>query len=365
MTWTAQDFQFMSQAIKLARRGHYTCDPNPRVGCVVTKNNELLAEGWHAVAGEAHAEINALNDCEDASGSTAYITLEPCSYQGRTPPCVNALIKAQIREVIIAMVDPNPAVSGTGIKQLQAAGITVKQGLLEAEARKLNPGFIQRMTLGRPYVRCKVAMSVDGCTALANGQSQWISSEASRRDVHKLRANCSAILATAESVIQDNALLNARGLSFDFKQPIRVIIDRELKLSKQLKLFSTPGKVIIYTQQKDNETISELEKVGAEVIILPQSELWLEGMFSHLAKEYEINDVMVEAGATFTGVLIDADLVDEAIIYMAPMLLGHDAQTLFKLNKLDKLSEAKQLEMLDVRQIGKDVRLTYNFKNKV
>ena len=218
----------MSLAIQLARRGRYTCDPNPRVGCVITKDQQVLAEGWHAVTGEAHAEIHALSMCNDAFNSTVYLTLEPCSHQGRTPPCVEALINAKVNEVLIAMVDPNPAVSGSGIKQLEESGIIVRQGLLEAEAGKLNPGFIKRMTSAMPHVRCKMAMSMDARTALANGESQWISSVEARRDVHRLRAASSAILTSVDTVIKDDPSLNARDLEFDVKQPVRVIIDRQL-----------------------------------------------------------------------------------------------------------------------------------------
>lgn len=347
----------MSQAIQLARRGRYTCDPNPRVGCVITKDNQVLAEGWHALTGEAHAEINALNACDDASDSTVYLTLEPCSHQGRTPPCVEALINANVKEVVIAMVDPNPAVSGSGIKQLEDSGITVRQGLIEDEARKLNPGFIKRMTSGTPYVRCKMAMSLDGRTALANGESQWISSVEARRDVHRLRAASSAILTSVDTVIKDNPSLNARDLEFDVKQPVRVIVDRQLNTPKQAKLFSIPGKTIIYTEKDNDERIRELENVGAEVVSLSQSETGLTNVFSHLANVYEINEVMVEAGATFSGALIEEGLIDEIVIYMASVLLGDDAHPLLRLNQLDKLSEARKLELVDVRQIGKDLRL--------
>lgn len=357
--WTAQDYQFMSRAIQLAKRGRYTCEPNPRVGCVISKNEQPIAEGWHSVTGEAHAEINALSQCADASDSTAYITLEPCSHHGRTPPCIEALIKANVKEVIIAMLDPNPLVSGSGIKQLEDAGITVKQGLLEAETAKLNPGFIKRMTSALPYVRCKMAMSLDGRTALENGDSQWISSAQSRQDVHRLRAASSAILTTVETVIKDDPSLNARDIDFEVKQPVRVIIDRQLKTPTQAKLFSLSGKVIIYTEKENNDRISELNNVGAEVVSIPASELWLMNIFSHLAKEVEINEVMVEAGATFSGALIEAGLVDELVIYMASMLLGDAAQPLFNLSPLEKLSEAKNLELLDMRQIGKDLRLNY------
>jgi diaminohydroxyphosphoribosylaminopyrimidine deaminase / 5-amino-6-(5-phosphoribosylamino)uracil reductase len=359
LTWTAQDYQFMSRAIQLARRGRYTCDPNPRVGCVISKNAQNIAEGWHAYTGEAHAEINALNQCDDASDSTIYITLEPCSHHGRTPPCVEALIKAKVKQVIVAMLDPNPLVAGSGIKQLQNAGINVRQGLLEAEATKLNPGFIKRMTSALPYVRCKMAMSLDGRTALENGDSQWISSEQARYDVHHLRAASSAILTSVETIIKDDASLNARDIDFEVTQPVRVIIDRHLKIQNESKIFGLPGKIIIYTEE-DNDRVSELNNESVQVITITKSESWLEKVFTHLAKKFEINEVMVEAGATLSGAIIETGLVDELIIYMASMLLGDKAQSLLKLNPLDKLSEARKLELTDCKQVGKDLKLTYN-----
>ncbi len=348
----------MSHAIQLAKRGRYTCDPNPRVGCVITKENQILAEGWHAIAGEAHAEINALKNCSDASGSTVYITLEPCSHHGRTPPCVEALINAGVKTVIIAMQDPNPVVSGSGIKQMESAGIQVKQGLQETEARKLNPGFIKRMISGLPYARCKMAMSLDGRTALANGESQWISSEQSRRDVHRLRAASSAILTSAESVMKDDPSLNARELDFDFKQAVRVIVDRQLKTPTKAKMFTIPGKIIIYTQNDNNERVKEFENMDAKVVVLPNSQGWLKNVYSHLAKEYEINELMIEAGSNLSGALLEQGLIDELIVYMAPVLLGHDANPLLKLKQLESLSEAKNIDVKDVRQVGKDLRFT-------
>ncbi len=350
----------MSRAICVAKRGRYTCDPNPRVGCVISKNDQQIAEGWHVVTGEAHAEINALKQCDDASNSTVYLTLEPCSHHGRTPPCVDALIKANVKEVIIAMLDPNPLVSGSGIKKLEESGIIVRKGLLEAEAAKLNPGFIKRMTSAMPYVCCKMAMSLDGRIALANGDSQWISSEQARGDVHRLRAASSAILSTVDTVIEDDASLNARNLDFEFTQAVRVIVDRQLKVPKQAKIFTIPGKIIIYTEKENDDRISELESASVEVVSLPVSKSWLLNVFSHLAKEHEINELMVEAGATFSGVLIEAGLVDELVVYMAPMLLGDNAQALLKLNPLEKLSEAKKMTLTDVRQVGPDLRITYN-----
>lgn len=353
----------MSRAIYLAKHGRYTCDPNPRVGCVIVKDEHIIAEGWHAVSGDAHAEINALKQCNDASGTTIYLTLEPCSHHGRTPPCVDALIKANVKEVIIAMTDPNPLVSGTGIKKLEEAGIVIKQGLLEAEAMKLNPGFIKRMTIRLPYLRCKMAMSLDGRTALENGDSQWISSIQSRKDVHRLRAASSAILSTVDTVEKDSASLNARDIDFNAKQPLRVVIDRQLKISTQIKLFqlaeADAGKIIIYTETKNNKQIKALNKTGAEVVYLPKSELWLRDVLSHMAKEFEINDVVVEAGSTFVGTLLESELVDELWIYIAPMLLGDTAQPLVKLTAFDTLQESIKTKLMDIRQFGDDVRLTY------
>lgn len=353
----------MSRAIYLAKNGHYTCDPNPRVGCVIVKGDNIIAEGWHAISGEAHAEVNALNQTNDASGATVYLTLEPCSHHGRTPPCVDALIKANVKEVFIAMSDPNPLVSGTGINKLKDAGIIVQQGLLEDEAMKLNPGFIKRMTKGLPYVRCKMAMSLDGRTALENGDSQWISSIQSRRDVHRLRAGSSTMLSTVDTVEKDNASLNARDIDFNVKQPLRVIIDRQLKISTQVKLFQLAepdaGKIIIYTEVENNERIKELNKAGAEVVYLPKSTLWLKDVLSHIAKELEINEVMVEAGSTFVGLLLESRLVDELWVYMAPMLLGDTAQPLVKLTALETLQEAIKTKLIDIRQLGDDIRLMY------
>lgn len=360
MTWTVQDYQFMSLAIQLARRGRYTCDPNPRVGCVITRDNQLIAEGWHALAGKAHAEINALNAISDASNATVYLTLEPCSHHGRTPPCTDALIEANVKEVIIAMIDPNPEVSGNGIKKLEAAGITVKQGLLEAESCKLNPGFIKRMTTGKPSVRCKLAMSLDAKTALSNGESQWISCPESRRDVHNLRAGSSAILSSAETVLKDDPLLTARDIDFEFKQPVRVIVDRKLKTPATAKIFVQKGKTVIYTETENSKAI---EGTGADIICLPPSPSWLSDVLMHLAKEYEINEILVEAGSTFSGALIEAGLVDELIVYMAPVLLGHDANPLLKLKSLTRLSDAIQLDIMDVRHVGKDLRLSFKLKN--
>ncbi len=360
MTWTQQDYQFMSQAIRLAQHGKYTCDPNPRVGCVIVRDNQLIAEGWHAIAGEGHAEVNALNSVADASNSTVYLTLEPCSHYGRTPPCADTLIEAGVKEVIIAMIDPNPEVSGNGVKKLEDAGIKVRQGLLEIESKKLNPGFIKRMQTGKPFVRCKMAMSLDARTALANGKSQWISCEQSRKDVHRIRAASSAIVSSADNIIKDDALLTVRDIKFEFTPPVRVIIDRNLKITSAASLFKQPGRVIIYTEQ---EEFNNLNQINAEIINLEKSETWLQNVFEHMATEYQINEVLVEAGSTFTGALIEAGLVDELIIYMAPVLFGNDANPLLELKQINQLDDAVQLSLKDVRQIGKDLRLSYQLIN--
>lgn len=354
----------MSRAIHLAKHGRYTCDPNPRVGCVIVKDANIIAEGWHAVCGKEHAEVSALKQYEDASEATVYLSLEPCSHHGRTAPCVDALIKANVKKVIIAMLDPNPLVSGSGIKKLEDAGIVVKKGLLEAEAIKLNPGFIKRMKSCLPYIKCKMAMSLDGRTGLANGNSQWISSEQSRKDVHRLRAASSAILSTVDTVEKDDACLNARNLEFKIKQPLRVIIDRQLKVSTQAKLFKLSeeeaGKVIIYTEMESDKRVAELKEQGAEVVFLPASDSWLKEVLLHLAKVYEINEIMVEAGATFVGALFELKLVDELIVYMAPIMLGDTAQALVNIPLLEKIDDASKYNLTDIRQFGDDVRLTYN-----
>jgi len=359
--WTAKDYQFMSRAIQLAKHGQYTCDPNPIVGCVITKNDILISEGWHAVTGKPHAEINALNACENSIGSTMYVTLEPCSHHGRTPPCIGALVDAKLKKVIISMADPNPKVSGRGIRQLEELGIEIKQGLLESQARKLNIGFIKRMTSDLPYVRCKMAQSLDGATALANGVSKWITSFEARRDVHHLRAASSAILTSAETIVRDNPILNPRDLDFDFKEPIRVIVDRNLRISEKSRIFEYRGKIIIYTQvESDNH--KKFRNHNVDIIYISKSDTWLNDVCKNMAKKYEVNEVLIESGATFSGAMIDAGLVDELIIYMAPKLFGNESLPLFKLKKINEIKDTMGCEYTDIRKIGKDLRLTMKLR---
>lgn len=349
----------MARALRLARRGRYTAAPNPSVGCVIAKDRRILAEGWHAVAGGPHAEINALNRSTEVRAATVYVTLEPCSHQGRTPPCAPALIKAGAGRVVAAMRDPNPRVAGRGIAALVAAGIPARAGLLEAEARALNPGFIKRMTRGLPYLRLKLALSLDGRTALANGASRWISGPEARQDAHRLRAASAAILCGVATVLQDDPRLNVRGVPFAYKPPLRVILDRGLRCPPRARLFKAPGGVVIYTQHEAPGPGQRLQEAGAEVVTLPPSADWLGDVLRHLAATYEINDIMTEAGARLSGALIEAGLADELILYVAPKLLGHEARPLLHLPRLETLRDVIEAAPQDVRQLGPDLRLTY------
>jgi diaminohydroxyphosphoribosylaminopyrimidine deaminase / 5-amino-6-(5-phosphoribosylamino)uracil reductase len=369
------DAAYMARALYLARKGLYTTDPNPRVGCVLVKNGKIIGEGWHKKAGEVHAEIDALdNVTENPSGATAYVTLEPCSHHGKTPPCCEALIKAGVKRVVAAMQDPNPLVAGKGLKLLEQAGITVKSGILEADAQELNRGFIQRMTQGRPFVRSKLAMSLDGRTAMASGESKWITSPESRADVQRLRAESSAILTGINTVLKDDPLLTAR-IDQDVKQPVRVILDSKLQMPPSAKMLTLPGRTLILTCKDTNAVRSEslnsdqdslierrlvdLKKQGAEVYFLPEKNgrVDLSEVLAFLAQR-QINEVLVEAGAMLNGALLDADLVDEWVIYMAPKILGDQGRGLFHLPGLEKIADRKKIEFNNIRQIAKDLKIT-------
>ncbi|MEM7027201.1 MAG: bifunctional diaminohydroxyphosphoribosylaminopyrimidine deaminase/5-amino-6-(5-phosphoribosylamino)uracil reductase RibD [Pseudomonadota bacterium] len=355
MTWTQQDYQFMSRAMQLARRGQLTCKPNPEVGCVIVRQGDILNEGWHQFAGEAHAEINALNNVNDVANAIVYVTLEPCAHHGLTPPCVDSLIEAKVSEVVIAMEDPNPLVSGKGIEKLRAAGILVRQGLLKEQAQEINKGFIKRMQVGLPYVTCKMAMSLDGRTALANGDSQWISSIESRRDVHRIRAMHGAILSSANTVNYDNAKLSVRDFHGEFIQPVRVIIDRQGKIDKSSVLFSEPGDILIYTQAEHLTIMHEQTKV----IHIHEKKEWLLKVFQHLAVEYQLNNILVECGADLSSALIKNKLIDELIVYLAPKILGSDAAALSNITGIQNIDDCYEFILTETRQFGTDLRLTY------
>ena len=347
----------MAQALRLAERGLYTTAPNPRVGCVIVKAGMVVGEGWHEKAGQAHAEIHALNMAgERARGATVYVTLEPCSHHGRTPPCANALIDAGVARVVAAMTDPNPQVSGQGVELLTLAGITAQVGLLEAEARQLNIGFISRMTRHRPWVRLKTASSLDGKTALENGASKWITGPMARADVQHWRARACAILTGAGTVRADDPRMNVR-LEPVSRQPLRVIVDSQLSIAADAQILG-PGALVAYATDA-TERGSALEAAGAELLCLPNADgrVDLAALMTELARR-GMNEVHVEAGAGLNGALLSADLVDEWIAYLAPVAMGHDARGLFEMPALTKMTERKHFSLSDLRMVGQDIRLT-------
>jgi len=361
---TADDHQHMARALRLAARGLYTTDPNPRVGCVLVREGQVVGEGWHERAGEGHAEINALRQAgERAAGATAYVTLEPCCHHGRTPPCSQALIAAGVMRVVAAMQDPNPRVAGNGLAELQAAGVATDSGLLAAEAEQLNPGFVMRMQHGRPWVRCKLAMSLDGRTAMQNGESRWITGEAARRDVHHLRARSSAIMTGIGTVLADDPSLTVRleegGDAVPFLQPLRVVIDSRLRIPPTAKLLDMPGETLILTGSTDANREAMLARPGVSVDTLPLNaagRLDLRAVLRYLGGT-GINEVHVEAGSILCGALLADRLIDELVIYMAPHLMGDAARGLFVLPGLQHMAQRIDLSIQDVRAVGRDLRI--------
>lgn len=356
--FSASDYTYMAQALRLAEKGLYSTSPNPRVGCVLVRDHRVVGSGWHERAGAPHAEINALAAAgEEARGATAYLTLEPCGHHGRTPPCADALIKAGVARLVAAMEDPNPLVSGRGNAKLRDAGIEVQTGLMAADSKALNIGFIARMSRGRPWVRIKIAASLDGKTALNNGASQWITSEAARRDGHRLRARSCAIMTGIGSVLADNPRLTVRHLETS-RQPLRVVVDRRLEIPVEARLLRGAGE-LVFTATASEGTIGALHEVGARVIVLPDQNdnVDLDAMMRKLA-DFEINEVLVEAGWRLNGALINAGLVDELIIYLAPYLIGDAARGMLKLPELADLQGKRTLSIEDMRRVGPDIRIT-------
>ncbi len=364
MTPTLAQTQLMARALQLARRGWYTTMPNPRVGCVVVKDGTICAEGWHEKAGEEHAEAMALRKAGAAAkGASAYITLEPCNHHGRTPPCSKALVAAGVSEVFVAMQDPNPRVAGSGSATLQKAGISVHTGLLEQEAAELNPGYIQRMRSGRPRVTCKLAMSLDGRTAMASGESQWITGPAARADVQRLRAQSCAVLSGVNTVLADNPAFTVRadawqGESFaglGERQPLRVIVDTQLRTPQDARLLQQPGKTIIVTG-KAAASAAQGFAGAAEIVLQGGANIDLAAVLTMLAQR-ECNDVLLESGPTLAGAMLRARLIDELVVYMAPTLLGSAANPLFIL-PLNAMTEQQQLVISDMRAVGQDWRIS-------
>ncbi|UTA47526.1 bifunctional diaminohydroxyphosphoribosylaminopyrimidine deaminase/5-amino-6-(5-phosphoribosylamino)uracil reductase RibD [Simiduia sp. 21SJ11W-1] len=367
---TPDHARFMARALQLAERGRYTTHPNPRVGCVLVREvdgvAEIVAEGWHQRAGEGHAEVNALAQIDDAGGLTAYVTLEPCNHQGRTGPCSEALIAAGIGRVVYGMQDPNPKVAGLGLQRLRDAGVEVIGPVMQAQAEALNPGFIKRMRTGLPFVRVKLAMSLDGRTAMASGESQWITGPEARGDVQRLRAASSAIITGIDTVLHDDAALTVRAAQLELpdreaaaaaaRQPLRVVLDRRSRLPQSARLLSLAGPVLLIQNHPLDypDTVAEVETLalcdqqsdGGDLLALLQE----------LAAR-ECNEVLVEAGSRLAGSFMGAGLVDELIVYMAPTLLGSSARPLLQL-PLANMAEQQRLDIVDVRAVGLDWRIT-------
>ena len=367
--FSANDHLYMTRALQLAEQGLCSTMPNPRVGCVIVKDGKIVGEGAHLKAGDSHAEVFALRQAGDqAKGATAYITLEPCNHTGRTPPCSQAIVDAEISKVIVAMQDPNPQVAGSGLAHLQAHNIETASGLMQTQAEALNPGFISRMTKNKPFVRCKIAASLDGKTALNNGASQWITSEPARLDVQHWRARSCAILTGIGTVLADNPSMTVRnapsplmgegwGEGGTGRQPLRVIVDSQLQTPIDAKILQGGNVLIAFAKDAQNKSTALLN-AGAQLLCIPneQNKVCLETLLSHLAAS-EINEVLVEAGEGLNGALLAQNLIDELLIYYAPKLMGSAAKGMLALPELTAMNQAIDLQILDMRQIGADIRL--------
>lgn len=372
--WSLIDYTMMNKAIFLARKGRFTTAPNPCVGCVIVKNGVIIGEGYHLKAGKPHAEVHALKQAaENATDATAYVTLEPCSHYGRTPPCAKALIKARVKRVVVAMEDPNPQVKGNGIKLLRDAGIQVDVGLFEADANALNTGFIKRMKLGLPYVTVKLAASLDGKTALANGKSKWITGAYARQDVQRLRAANDAVITGVETVIADNPSLNVRYSELGFlkdklsegliKQPLRIVLDSQARLTalQAQHLFAIPSPILLVscvpysTEQQQtwpqHVSSTQFDAVGE------RNRVDLNALLKHLGQT--INHLMVESGATLAGAFIEQDLVDELVLYQAPKILGATGRNLVQLPNYQAMQHIPSLQLVDERKLGPDSKYVF------
>ena len=361
--FSAADHEFMAQALRLAELGLYSTRPNPRVGCVIVKEGAVVGQGWHHKSGEAHAEVHALQAAGcGAHGATAYVTLEPCSHHGRTPPCADALIRAGVSRVVAAMRDPNPQVAGQGLSQVAAAGISTECGLLEPEARELNIGFVSRMMRGRPWVRLKLAASLDGKTALQNGASQWITGMLARQDGHRWRARACAILSGIGTVRDDDPQFNVRGVE-TVRQPLKVVVDSRLEISMGARLLND-GNVLVVTAVNESGKSDVLRRRGAEVVCLPNAEgkVDLPALIAELARR-GVNELHVEGGARLNGGFLATGLVDELLLYLAPCFVGDAARGMFAMPALESLQEKHTLSIRDMRMVGADLRIVARIEN--
>tara|TARA_R110001592_G_scaffold272481_1_gene539244 strand:+ start:1205 stop:2467 length:1263 start_codon:yes stop_codon:yes gene_type:complete len=384
----AVDNVFMAEALRLARKGIFTTHPNPRVGCVLVKDNKIVGRGWHRKAGGPHAEVHAIRQAGSlAKGACAYVTLEPCSHFGKTPPCADALINAGVSRVVAAIEDPNPQVAGKGLALLQAGGIEIKVNVLADEARILNKGFIRRMEKGIPWVSIKLAMSLDGRTAMASGESQWITGPQARADVQRLRAESSAVITGIGTLLHDDAALTVRAEQFDANrfdgnvsvvaedgfdgvslgeiiqsQPLRVVMDSNARMPVSSKILETKGPIlwVVSEDVKFDENQASIESLSfVDVLFLPKrsSAESLQRVLEYLVS-LGCNEILVEAGSTLAGAFFDAGLWDELVVYMAPKILGSSAKPLLNL-PIDKMLDAKTLTLKDIRHFGDDIRFTY------
>ncbi len=358
--FTSDDSAHMARALQLATRGRYSARPNPMVGCVLVNDGSVVGEGWHERAGEPHAEINALREAgEKTQGAVAYVSLEPCAHHGKTPPCATALVEAGVGKVIAAMEDPFEEVAGRGLEMLRENGIEADVGLMQSAAEALNEGFISRVTRGRPFVRLKIAASLDGAIAMESGESQWITSEEAREDVQKLRARSGAIMTGIGTVMADDPSLNVRSAAIDSggEQPLRVVLDSRLRMPATARMLTLPGETLVCcTAGHDG---SGLSKAGATV-----QDFGAHGdvvnVFEVLAAlaEREINDVLIEAGPRLAGYLLEKDLIDELVIYQSPHIMGSNTQGMFTTPSWSVLADRRKLDISDTRRVGSDTRIT-------
>jgi diaminohydroxyphosphoribosylaminopyrimidine deaminase/5-amino-6-(5-phosphoribosylamino)uracil reductase len=353
------DEKFMARAIKLAQKGLFTCHPNPAVGCVIVNDNVIVGEGWHDFAGQPHAEINAIKAAgKRSAGATMYVTLEPCCHHGKTPPCTRAIIKSGIQRVVVAIEDPNPMVNRGGISELQRAGIDVLCGMCKSDARKLNRGFFKRISTGVPWVTLKTAISLDGKTAMQSGESQWITSEAARRDAHKLRAGSSAVLTGVGTVLRDDPSMTVR-LDGVQRQPARIILDTNLSTPMDARIFDGKGTVYILTTDPEKDAMESYPAKGVEIIncISSAGRIDLHQVMKELGSR-EMNSVLLEAGPRLNGSMLECGLVDELVVYMSPDMLGSDARGMFSIPGIENLSDRVGMEFQGAVMVGRDLKLT-------